>query len=79
MTHALDSNHFSGKRSRKPVLPGIRRFSSPKGMMPATNLISNGSYSVMLTAALVTMWLDMTRDSDEVWSTICQRVLGPRR
>jgi cyclic beta-1,2-glucan glucanotransferase len=30
---------------------GIRRFSSPNGVMPATHLLSNGSYSVMLTAA----------------------------
>ena len=33
------------------VMPGGRRFDSPNGPTPATQLLSNGRYSVMLTAA----------------------------
>ncbi len=58
---------------RELVLPQARRFTSPHGATPRTHLISNGRYSVMITAAgsgyshcgnlAVTRWReDTTRD-----------------
>ncbi|HEU5250754.1 MAG TPA: glucoamylase family protein, partial [Thermoanaerobaculia bacterium] len=60
------------------VMPALRLFSSPHDLIPRTHLLSNGRYSVMLTAAGsgysrwlgrdVTRWReDPTRDSYGTW------------
>jgi cyclic beta-1,2-glucan glucanotransferase len=60
------------------VLPVLRRFTSPHDLIPRTHLLSNGRYSVMLTAAGsgysrwlgadVTRWReDATRDAFGTW------------
>ena len=59
---------------REIVPPTVRRFRSPHDLIPRTHLLSNGSYTVMITAAgsgysrwrdmAVTRWHeDVTRDS----------------
>ncbi|MEO5814092.1 MAG: hypothetical protein ABIT20_02315 [Gemmatimonadaceae bacterium] len=60
--------------SHVPELSHIRRFSTPHGATPATQLLSNGSYAVMITAAgsgysrwqdiAVTRWRDDTTCDD---------------
>jgi len=63
-----------GARVRELVAPILRRFRSPHDPVPRTHLLSNGSYSVMITAAgsgyshwrdlAITRWReDVTRDS----------------
>ena len=62
---------------REPVPPAVRRFATPHGPIPRTELLSNGSYAVMLTSAgsgysrwrdiAITRWReDPTRDC---WGT----------
>ena len=67
----------SSTETRDLIPPVLRRFTSPHDATPATHLLSNGRYTVMLTAAgsgysrwgdlAVTRWReDVTRDS---WGT----------
>ena len=67
--------------------PVLRRFSSPHDVIPRTHLLSNGRYSVMVTAAgsgysrwgdlAVTRWReDMTRDAGAPSSTCATRSRG---
>ena len=63
---------------RDYVLPALRRFTSPHDLIPRTHVLSNGRYSVMVTAAGsgysrwrgrdVTRWReDATRDAHGTW------------
>ena len=63
-----------GAKVREPISPVLRRFRSPHDSIPRTHLLSNGRYTVMITAAgsgyshwhdlAITRWHeDVTRDS----------------
>ncbi len=71
------AEEVSAAHVREQVPPGLRQFDTPHDVIPRTHILSNGRYSVMLTAAgsgysrwrdiAVTRWReDLTRDC---WGT----------
>ena len=74
LTHAPESARASAGDAREMKPSHMRKFSSPHGASPATQLLSNGSYTVMITAAgsgysrwrdiAVTRWRDDTTCDD---------------
>ncbi len=74
LPHVPEGTRTPAEGVRESELSHIRRFSSPHGATPATQLLSNGSYTVMITAAgsgysslgdiAVTRWRDDTTCDD---------------